>query len=49
MKKELFEYTRSDIGSEAEKMKFANKVNDLAVKFIRLDVYGNDAELLVID
>ncbi len=29
--------TRSDIGSEAEKMKFANAVNDLVVKFIRLD------------
>ncbi|MEM8529173.1 MAG: hypothetical protein AAGG68_31365 [Bacteroidota bacterium] len=30
--------TRSDIGSEAEKMKFANGVNDLIVKFVRLDV-----------
>lgn len=30
--------TRSDIGSEAEKMKFANGINDLIVKFIRLDV-----------
>lgn len=29
--------TRSDIGSEAEKMKFANSVNDLVAKFIRLD------------
>ncbi|MEP6951699.1 MAG: hypothetical protein ABI863_20575 [Ginsengibacter sp.] len=29
--------TRSDIGSEAEKMKFANTINDLVVKFIRLD------------
>lgn len=29
--------TRSDIGSEAEKMKFANAVNDLVVKFKRLD------------
>ena len=26
--------TRSDIGSEAEKMKFANAVNGLVVKFI---------------
>ncbi len=34
--------TRSDIGSEAEKMKFANTINDLAVKFIRLDF--NEAE-----
>ena len=40
--------TRSDIGSEAEKMKFANTVNDLIVKFIRLD-YNEDlqAEMLV--
>jgi len=30
--------TRSDIGSEAEKMKFANEVNGLIVKFLRLDV-----------
>jgi len=29
--------TRSEIGSEAEKMKFANTVNNLVVKFIRLD------------
>jgi serine/threonine protein kinase len=29
--------TRSDIGSEAEKMKFANAINELVVKFIRLD------------
>ena len=29
--------TRSDIGSEAEKMKFANTVNNLVVKFIKLD------------
>ena len=29
--------TRSDIGSEAEKMKFANAVNGLVVKFLRLD------------
>ena len=28
--------TRSDIGSEAEKMKVANAVNGLVVKFIRL-------------
>ncbi len=26
--------TRSDIGSEATKMKFANSVNDLVVKFV---------------
>ncbi|MBX2889514.1 MAG: hypothetical protein KF734_01180 [Saprospiraceae bacterium] len=29
--------TRSDIGSEAEKMKFANAVNELVVKFRRID------------
>lgn len=34
--------TRSDIGSEAEKMKVANAVNGLVVKFIRLD---NNEEL----
>lgn len=33
--------TRSDIGSEAEKMKFANSVNGLVVKFIRLDFDDN--------
>ena len=43
------EDTRSDIGSEAEKMKFANRVNGLVVKFIRLDVYGNDGEMLVME
>jgi serine/threonine protein kinase len=42
--------TRSDIGSEAEKMKFANAVNDLIVKFIRLD-YSEElqAEMLVME
>lgn len=29
--------TRSDIGSEAEKLKAANKINGLLAKFIRLD------------
>ncbi len=29
--------TRSDIGSEADKMKYANRVNALVVTFIRLD------------
>lgn len=29
--------TRSDIGSEAEKMRFANGVNGLVVKFLRLE------------
>jgi serine/threonine protein kinase len=42
--------TRSDIGSEAEKMKFANAVNELIVKFIRLD-YNEElqAEMLVME
>jgi serine/threonine protein kinase len=44
------EDTRSDIGSEAEKMQFANTVNGLVVKFIRLD-YNEDfkAEMLVME
>ena len=42
--------TRSDIGSEAEKMKFANLVNNLTVKFIRLDFNGElQAEMLVME
>jgi serine/threonine protein kinase len=31
--------TRSDIGSEAEKMRFANSVNGLVVRFLRLDIH----------
>ena len=41
--------TRSDIGSEAEKMKFANTINSLVATFIRLDVYGANAEMLVME
>ncbi len=42
--------TRSDIGSEAEKMKFANSINNLIVKFIRLDYdHTLEAELLVME
>lgn len=41
--------TRSDIGSEAEKMKFANQVNDLIVRFIRLDELNQEAEMLVME
>ncbi len=41
--------TRSDIGSEAEKMKFANAVNGLVVRFIRLDEFSPDAEMLVME
>lgn len=41
--------TRSDIGSEAEKMKFANAVNGLVVRFVRLDELNQEAELLVME
>lgn len=42
--------TRSDIGSEAEKMKFANTINDLVVRFVRLD-YNEElqAEMLIME
>lgn len=46
----FLEDTRSDLGSEAEKMKFANTVNDLVVKFIRLDYHEDlQAEMLVME
>jgi serine/threonine protein kinase len=42
--------TRSDIGSEAEKMKYANEINGLVVKFIRLDINEEmDADMLVME
>ncbi len=42
--------TRSDIGSEGEKMRFANQVNDLVVKFIRLDRHEQlNADMLVME
>ena len=42
--------TRSDIGSEAEKMKYANTVNGLVSQFIRLDYDETiEAELLVME
>ena len=42
--------TRSDIASEAEKMKFANTVNQLAARFIRLDFDESmQAEMLVME
>lgn len=42
--------TRSDIGSEAEKMKFANGVNGLVAHFIRLDFDDTlPAEMLVME
>jgi serine/threonine protein kinase len=42
--------TRSDIGSEAEKMKYANTVNTLVVKFVNL-TYNEElqAEMLVME
>ncbi len=42
--------TRSDIGSESEKMKFANSINELVVKFIKMD-YSEEfqAELLIME
>ncbi len=41
--------TRSDIGSESLKLQFANKVNELLVKFIRLDELNDEAEMLVME
>lgn len=42
--------TRSDIGSEARKLKFANAVNGLMAKFIRLDYNETiQAEMLVME
>jgi serine/threonine protein kinase len=41
--------TRSEIGSEAAKMQFANSINQLVVKFIRLDELNDVAELLVME
>ncbi len=45
----FFGDTRSDIGSEAEKMRFANRVNGLVVKFVRLDVFDSEGEMLVME
>jgi tRNA A-37 threonylcarbamoyl transferase component Bud32 len=41
--------TRSDIGSEALKLQYANKINGLLVRFIRLDELNEDAEMLVME
>lgn len=44
------EDTRSDIGSEAEKMRFANEVNGLVVKFNRLEANeALGADMLVME
>ena len=46
----FLEDTRSDIGSEAEKLKYANSVNNLVVKFLRLDFHEElQAEMLVME
>jgi len=45
----FFDDTRSDIGSEAQKMKFANGINELIVKFIRLDLLADNTEVLVME
>jgi serine/threonine protein kinase len=42
--------TRSDIGSEAEKMRTANQINALVVQFIRLDTHPTiEADMLVME
>ena len=42
--------TRSDIGSEAEKLKVANGINDLLVRFIRLDYDDeHDWDMLIME
>ena len=42
--------SRSDLGSEAEKMKYANGVNDLVARFARLDFNEElQAEMLVME
>ncbi|TKK66628.1 hypothetical protein FC093_16460 [Ilyomonas limi] len=42
--------TRSDIGSEAAKMQYANSINGLVVQFIRLDYNEElEAEMLVME
>lgn len=42
--------TRSDIGSEGEKMRVANGINGLVVRFLRLDVNEElDADMLVME
>lgn len=42
--------TRSDIGSEAEKLKIANSINELLVRFIRLDYdETHDWDMLIME
>lgn len=42
--------THSDIGSEAEKMRFANSLNSLVMRFVRLDIHAaTSAPMLVME
>jgi serine/threonine protein kinase len=41
--------TRSDIGSESLKLQFANKINTLLARFVRLDELNDEAEILVME
>lgn len=42
--------TRSDLGSEAEKMRFANGINGLVVRFLRIDQHAEtESEMLVME
>ena len=42
--------TRSDIGSEAEKMQVANQINSLTVRSLRLDIDNEtNSEMLVME
>lgn len=46
----FIEDTRSDIGSEAEKLQYANSINSLLAKFIRLDYHEElKADMLVME
>jgi len=40
--------SRVEISSEAENMKYANKINNLVVKFIRIDI-DNDSQILIME
>ncbi|MDR3628388.1 MAG: serine/threonine-protein kinase [Ignavibacteriaceae bacterium] len=40
--------SRVEISAEAENMKYANKINNLVVKFIRIDI-DNDNQILVME
>ena len=42
------EDTRSDIGSEAEKMRYANAVNGLVAGFVRLDIHAETGQDMLV-